>query len=91
MPGLFDAMTTREQTLAANHYFGLGWEIFDSFSTGEHALIHSGRDPGVNTLAVLFPESRKAYVVFMNADNAMPVLEELLPTLHLGSELLARK
>ncbi|MEM1191160.1 MAG: serine hydrolase domain-containing protein [Pseudomonadota bacterium] len=91
MPTLFNAMTTREQTLGSNHYFGLGWEIFDAFSTGEPALLHSGRDPGVNTLAVLFPESSKAYVVFMNADNAMPVLEELLPGLYLGRDLLARQ
>jgi CubicO group peptidase (beta-lactamase class C family) len=38
-----------------NLFFGLGWMIMPELSNGEYALIHTGSDPGVNTVVVLFP------------------------------------
>ena len=65
--------------------------IFSGFSTGEALLLHTGKDPGVSTAALLFPHSGNGYVIFMNGDNNVPVLEQLLPQLYLGAELWQRK
>ncbi|GAB3020374.1 serine hydrolase [Bowmanella dokdonensis] len=91
MPVLYGEMTGKQLQLGEHHYFGLGWEIFDNFSTQDRAVMHTGRDPGVNTLAVFFPESENAYVIFMNGDNSIPVLEHILPRLYLGSQLWSRR
>ncbi|MEB8346533.1 class A beta-lactamase-related serine hydrolase [Flavobacteriaceae bacterium KMM 6898] len=89
---LFTEMQERQVMVRENNYFGLGWEILTGFSNGETLLLHSGKDPGVSTLAVFFPKSKNGYVVFLNGDNVNKVLEELL-TNHLygGKELWNKK
>lgn len=85
---LFEEMNKHHVTLRENDFFGLGWEILTGFSTGDHALLHTGKDPGVSTLAIVFPKSKNGYLIFLNGDNADKVYEELL-TKHffLGDEL----
>jgi CubicO group peptidase (beta-lactamase class C family) len=85
---LFQEMVKHQVTLKENDFFGLGWEILTGFSHDEYALIHTGKDPGVSTMAILFPVSGNGYVIFLNGDNATPVFEELLTKqLYLGKEL----
>lgn len=85
---LFQEMQKSQVQLKANDYFGLGWEILTNFSNDETALLHSGRDPGVNTLAVIFPKSKNGFLIFMNGDNVMGLYEKLLKQdLYLGKEL----
>lgn len=91
MPTLYREMTAKTLKLGEQHYFGLGWELFDGFSTNDTAVLHTGKDPGVNTLAIFFPESENGYVLFMNGDNSKPVLEHVLPKRYLGSELWSRR
>ncbi|WP_348730815.1 serine hydrolase [Rheinheimera texasensis] len=91
MPALYQQMQSIQVPLKANNGVGLGWEIFTGFSGGESMLLHTGKDPGVSTAAMLFPQSGNGYVIFMNDDNSMPVLEQLLPQLYLGAELWQRK
>lgn len=91
MPALYQQMQSIQLPLKANNGVGLGWEIFSGFSTGEALMLHTGKDPGVSTAAMLFPQSGNGYVIFMNGDNSMPVLEQLLPQLYLGAELWQRK
>ena len=91
MPALYQQMQTLQVPLKTNNGVGLGWEIFSGFSTGEALLLHTGKDPGVSTAAMLFPLSGNGYVIFMNGDNNVPVLEQLLPQLYLGAELWQRK
>lgn len=91
MPQIYNEMISQSQKLGPHHYFGLGWEIFDNFSTGDYAVMHTGKDPGVNTLAIFFPEAEQGYVLFMNGDNSTPVLEHILPKLYLGAELWNKK
>lgn len=91
MPALYQQMQSIQVPLKPNNGVGLGWEIFSGFSTGEALLLHTGKDPGVSTAAMLFPQSGHGYVIFMNGDNSMPVLEQLLPQLYLGAELWQRK
>lgn len=87
MPELYQAMVSPQVSLGENADFGLGWQILSGFPDNEQAVLHSGKDPGVNTLAVFFPKSGNGYVIFFNGDNTMPVLEEVLPELYLGREL----
>lgn len=87
MPALYQAMITPQVTLGENAHFGLGWQILAGFPDDELALLHTGKDPGVNTLAIFFPKSNNGYVILFNGDNSLPVLEEVLPDLYLGREL----
>lgn len=87
IPALYQQMISPQVTLGQHDHFGLGWQILGNFPAGEQALLHSGKDPGVSTLAVFFPNSGNGYVIFLNGDNALPVLENVLPTLYLGREL----
>ena len=91
-PALFDEMQKSQVQLKDNDFFGLGWEKLTGFSHNEYALLHTGRDPGVNTLAIIFPQSKNGYLIFLNGDNAIKVLEVLLTKhLYLGKELWDKK
>ena len=91
MPKLYYDMISKQVDIEENHYFGLGWEVFSNFLNGDKAVMHTGKDPGVNTLAVFFPKSENGYVIFMNGDNALPVLENVIPDMYLGNELWNRR
>ena len=91
-PKLYEEMIKTQVKLGEKSFFGLGWEILSDFIGGENALLHTGKDPGVSTLAIFFPKSKNGYVVFLNGDNSMPVYEKLLNDhLYKGKELWARK
>jgi CubicO group peptidase (beta-lactamase class C family) len=85
---LFTEMQVKQIRVGDGNYFGLGWEILTGFSNDETLFLHSGKDPGVSTLAVFFPKSKNGYVIFLNGDNVNKVLEELLSNhLYGGKEL----
>ena len=85
---LFKEMIKPRVKLKENDFFGLGWEILTEFSQDEFALIHTGKDPGVSTLAIWFPTSKNGYLIFLNGDNVDKIYEELLTKkLYLGDEL----
>lgn len=85
---VLDEMHKSQVKVKDNNFFGLGWEKLTGFSNGEYALLHSGKDPGVNTLAILFPKTKKAWLLFMNGDNQMKIMEKLLTeNMYLGAEL----
>lgn len=85
---VFDEMSRNQVQLKDKDYFGLGWEKLTGFSGDEYALMHTGKDPGVNTLAIMFPKSKNGYVIFLNGDNAGKIFEELLTKyMYLGKEL----
>ncbi|NJW54061.1 serine hydrolase [Salinimicrobium oceani] len=89
---LFQEMQSRQVKLKENDYFGLGWEILTNFTGGEYALLHTGGDPGVRTLAVIFPKSKNGYLIFLNAENVDAILETILNDwLYLGKELWGRR
>ena len=91
-PELFEEMTKNQVRLKENDYFALGWEKLTGFSEDEYALLHTGKDPGVNTLAVIFPKTKNGYLIFLNGDNSFKIWEELLTGhLYLGEELWNRK
>ncbi|WP_217447577.1 serine hydrolase domain-containing protein [Maribellus comscasis] len=85
---LYQEMLKHQVQLRENDFFGLGWEILTGFSGDEYALLHTGKDPGVSTLAIMFPKSENGYLIFLNGDNADKIYEELLTNrLYLGNEL----
>ena len=85
---VYEEMKKNQVQLKDNDYFGLGWEKLTGFSGDEYALMHTGKDPGVNTLAIMFPKSKNGYVIFMNGDNAGKIFEELLTRyMYLGNEV----
>jgi CubicO group peptidase (beta-lactamase class C family) len=74
-----------------NLFFGLGWMIMPELSNGEYALIHTGNDPGVSTVIVLFPKSRRGLIVFTNGENGTEVWTRILAeAFDVGKEMLGR-
>lgn len=74
-----------------NLFFGLGWMVMPDLSNGEYALIHTGSDPGVNTVVILFPKSRRGLIVFTNGDNGVKVWTRILAeVIDVGKEMLQR-
>lgn len=88
---LFQEMNTPQSTVEDNDFFGLGWEILTGFGNDEYALLHTGIDPGVRTLSIIFPKSKNGYLIFMNGDNAMIVYDKILNNFYLGNELWERR
>lgn len=85
---LYQELMKHQVKLKENDFFGLGWEILTEFSDNEFALLHTGKDPGVSTLALWFPKSKNGYLVFLNGDNVDKIYEELLTKrLYLGNDL----
>lgn len=70
---------------------GLSWVVIKNLARNEYALMHTGSDPGIKTLIVLLPKSKRGLVVFTNGDNGSKVYEEVLrEMLDLGDEILLR-
>ena len=75
---LFAAMSGHHVQLKENVYMGLGWAIYDHLGNDEYALSHSGRDPGVNTIAFILPKSKRGLIIFTNSDNGALVYADLM-------------
>ncbi|HEU4433129.1 MAG TPA: serine hydrolase domain-containing protein [Pyrinomonadaceae bacterium] len=74
-----------------NMFFGLGWMVMPDLSTGEYALIHTGSDPGVNTVVILFPKSQRGLIVFTNGENGVQIWTRILAdAFDVGKEMLDR-
>ena len=72
-------------------FFGLGWMVMNDLSNGEYALIHTGSDPGVKTVVILLPKSRRGLVVFTNGENGTKVWTRILAEVFdVGKEMLSR-
>jgi len=74
---VFKEMKTRQVKTKKDKYFGLGFEIYD-LGKGEIALSHGGVDKGVNTLAVVLPETKQGLVIFTNVDDGYKIYEPLI-------------
>ena len=72
-------------------FFGLGWMVMPDLSTGEYALIHTGSDPGVSTVVILFPKSQRGLIVFTNGENGVQIWTRILAVgFDVGKEMLGR-
>jgi CubicO group peptidase (beta-lactamase class C family) len=89
---VLEEMHKNQVQLREDDYFGLGWEKLTGFSNGEYALLHTGKDPGVSALAIIFPKSKNGYLIFLNGDNVDKVYEEMLTKhLYFGKELWEKR
>jgi CubicO group peptidase (beta-lactamase class C family) len=71
--------------------FGLGWEVYNNLKGKEFVLLHTGSDPGVRTVIILLPESKRGLVIFTNSDNGISLIKDIVKeALDIGEELLAR-
>jgi CubicO group peptidase (beta-lactamase class C family) len=80
---LFDEITRIQvhfDTLGTNKDdgMGLGWEVIRNLGQGEYALTHDGSDPGIATLVLLFPNSKRGIVIFANGNKGDNVFESIL-------------
>jgi len=74
-----------------NMFFGLGWMVMPDLSNGEYALVHTGSDPGVSTVVILFPKSQRGLVVFTNGDNGVQIWTRIVAeAFDVGKEMLDR-
>lgn len=77
-PTVFQEMKSRQVKTPYESYFGLGWEIIPDWG-GEEVLMHSGGNPGVSTLAMLFPKTKRGLLIFSNSNNGgFPVWREII-------------
>ena len=71
--------------------FGLCWRLVRDLSNGEYALVHSGKNPGVTTVIVLLPRSKRGIVVLTNGENGDQVYRNIIvESLDLGKEIMER-
>lgn len=77
---LFAEMAGRHVQTKPGVYMGLGWAVYYPIGNNEYAISHGGHDPGVHTMTVIFPKSKRALLIFTNSDNGM----QLYPGLFAG-------
>jgi len=65
-----DMATPQSKNIASKNAMGLGWEIEKKLFNGEYALLHTGHDPGVSSMIVLLPQSKRGLVLLSNGDSA---------------------
>lgn len=88
---IFQEMTATQVTLENNREWGLGWSIIRDLSNGEYALVHTGSNPGLHTIIILLPKTKRGIVIFTNGDNGDQVYKKLIgESLDLGREILDR-
>ena len=70
---------------------GLGWELLTGFPNDQFAVVHSGSDMGVKTLAILLPKTREGLVIMTNSDNGSQLYNKLITELlSIGKEMMRR-
>ncbi|HEY9167842.1 MAG TPA: serine hydrolase domain-containing protein [Candidatus Kryptonia bacterium] len=77
-PKLFDNMVTPHSNIQKHSAVGLGWFIINGLPKGEYAIYHMGGNPGVKTIAVFLPKSKRGVVVFTNGENGMHVYDDVI-------------
>jgi CubicO group peptidase (beta-lactamase class C family) len=74
---LYQQMTSPLSKIKENKFIGLGWAVYPDLD-GQFGLSHSGIDPGVNTIAFVLPQSKRALLIFTNSDNGPQIYTELV-------------
>lgn len=84
-------MVKTQAKLNNGNAFGLGWVIVSGLINDEYALVHTGRNPGINAIIVLLPKSKSGIVIFTNGDNGDQLYKTLISTSSaIGKELVER-
>lgn len=90
-PAVYNEMTSKQVQLKNNREWGLSWSLIKDLSNGEYALVHTGGNPGINTIVILLPESKRGIVVFTNGAKGDQLYEKLIgQAFDLGKEIITR-
>lgn len=90
-PSVYKEMTTNQAMLPDNKEWGLSWRLVKHLSNGEYALVHTGGNPGLNTIIILLPVSKRGIVVFTNGAKGDLLYESLIgEALDLGKEIIKK-
>jgi CubicO group peptidase (beta-lactamase class C family) len=75
-PLTFVDMTTPQVRFEGkpNEAMGLGWEVMTGPSDDPTILLHDGSDPGIKTMIILLPRSKRGIVLFTNGERGMDVM-----------------
>jgi CubicO group peptidase (beta-lactamase class C family) len=86
---LFDDMIEPHVKMKEHYAKGLGWEVITDLPDGEYSLEHGGSDPGVKTIAIILPKSKRGIVVLTNGDNGMFVYNNIIKeSIDIGEKIL---
>jgi hypothetical protein len=75
---LYQEMISPLSKIKDNKYMGLGWAVYPELPGGEYGLSHSGEDPGVKTIAIILPKSKRGLLIFTNSDNGPQLYTDLV-------------
>lgn len=90
-PDVYKQVITNQAKLDNDKEWGLGWRIIKGLSNGEYALVHTGGNPGINTMVILLPDSKRGIVIFTNGANGSLLYEKLvLKAFDEGKEVLEK-
>jgi CubicO group peptidase (beta-lactamase class C family) len=90
-PAVYSEMIARQAQLKNNREWGLGWSLIKGLTDGGYALVHTGGNPGLNTIVILLPESKRGIVVFTNGAKGDQLYEKLIEQVFdLGREVISR-
>lgn len=88
---IYKEMITTQRKLPNNREWGLGWSLIRDLSNGEYALVHTGGNPGLNTIIILLPVSKRGFVVFTNGAKGDQLYKELVnESFELGKEIVEK-
>jgi CubicO group peptidase (beta-lactamase class C family) len=88
---IYNEMTSMQVKLKNNRDWGLGWSLIKGLSNGEYAMVHTGGNPGLNTIVILLPESKTGIVVFTNGAKGDQLYERVVEeAFDLGKEVLTK-
>lgn len=67
-----DALFSPQVRIDEHKSFALGWQILHDAKGLGAVFQHSGADVGVRSLAVMWPNAKRAIVILSNSENAIP-------------------
>jgi CubicO group peptidase (beta-lactamase class C family) len=90
-PMLYNEMITNQTQLPGNKEWGLGWRLIKGLPLSDYALVHTGGNPGINTIVILLPKSKRGIVIFTNGAKGDQLFEKIVgEVLDVGDEILSR-
>lgn len=86
---LFDDMIKPHVKMKEHCAKALGWGVITDLPDGEYALEHGGSDPGVKTIAIVLPKSKRGIVVLTNGDNGVSIYNNIIKeSIDIGEKIL---
>ena len=90
-PAVYQEMITSQVQLKNNREWGLGWSLIRGLTNGEYALVHTGGNPGINTMVILLPQWKRGIVIFTNGANGYKIYDALAgEAVDVGKEITGR-